>query len=661
MKKNNALINPKKIPYYLLLAFLTSGAGLIIGFLSFSGLYVLAPILPLAFAAFGLSVAYEGEIYLQNIKGALKKLFKYHYVENHLAQEYLLDHVSHNALDTGPEFFRDYAKQSARLALFAGKSLNTKNALKKQVLEKSLKDMEKWFAQQLFVPNTKTKDLPSDYAKELTTWLANHEQSAWREQLNQRKKTFRALKFFSFFAGGFMTLGTTYLIVEAFSVIPYFMAIPFATWPLLIAPMALIAGTAYGLLTYNATTDFVNNSTINKWLDQFKHDWQQGVTLNNLVMSTSAFFLLAITVTLTICTAGTWWTVAGNARPLFQWLKKMPGFVMSVINPIITGLSAVCFNFQNTTESLELIHQALYDKQGLWQQTVDYISGGFITLSTINKSLQWFNPLRALLLPVFALQIVLIPFKALFFWGDLFRINMAKGIAFLRRSENSLQLANPFRIVLKLTIAPLRIIFFIGHLISIGVTADRMPGVSEIIAALVAIISEGFEDMHYFVGHEQEMDIPTIVIRTVAIPLYALAAIWDYFMSQYNANPLHVLSFNQAWNKQRGIEEEQDVTLDSSANEPSTAWKVEHTVYLIEKFQQKHLASVTVGQSLADKKTEALDALKQNIRTQPLENSLLEATNNPIFNQNRLFNQGNAKTNTQEFVENLARTVGLRP
>lgn len=653
MKKNNALINFKKIPYYLLLTFLTSGAGLIIGFLSFSGLYVIAPILPLAFAAFVLSVAYEGEIYLQNIKGSLKKL-KPHYLEHHLAKEYLLTLRTTNTLDTAPEFFKDYAKQSALLDLYADKSLDAQSALEKQRIEKSLKDMEKRFAQQLFSPNTKTQNTPSDYAQEVTTWLPHNQQAAWQEKLHQRKKRFQALKIFSVFAAVFMTLGTTYLIVEAFSVIPFFMAIPFATWPLLITPMALIAGTAYGLLTYNATTDFVNHNTINKWIEQFKRDWEQGITFNNLVMSTSAFVLVVITVTLTICTAGTWWTVAGNARPLFQWLKKMPGFVMSVINPIITGLSAVCFNFQNTTESLDLIHDALYEKQGLWQKTVDYISGGFTTLSTLNKSLAWFNPLRLLLLVGLALQIVLTPFQALFFWGNLLRINIAKGIAFLRQSENFLQLINPFRIILKLTIAPLRILLFIGHLISIGVTADRMPGVSEIIAALVAIISEGFEDMHYFVGHEQEMDIPTWFIQAAASPLYALAALWDCLMSRFNSNADKILPLGKAWNKQCGKKEAEAVSLDSTAEKPSTAWDVEHVVFLIEKFQKKHLATVTVGQAVADQKIEALNTLKQQVRSEPLEQTLRKATTNPVFNQKRFFNFNQEKTNTQEFIERLA-------
>ena len=79
MKLNLIPKNPRKIPYNIALIILTAGASLILGFLSFGGMYALLPFLPLAFAGFALSVSYEGEIYLQNIKGALKKLFKTNY------------------------------------------------------------------------------------------------------------------------------------------------------------------------------------------------------------------------------------------------------------------------------------------------------------------------------------------------------------------------------------------------------------------------------------------------------------------------------------------------------------------------------------------------------------------------------------------------------
>lgn len=96
MKTKNTPINLKKIPYNLALILLTAGASIILGFLSFSGMYALYPLLGLAFATFALSVAYEGEIYLQNIKGALTKLFKSDYLEHRMAKEYLLDHFPDN-------------------------------------------------------------------------------------------------------------------------------------------------------------------------------------------------------------------------------------------------------------------------------------------------------------------------------------------------------------------------------------------------------------------------------------------------------------------------------------------------------------------------------------------------------------------------------------
>ena len=71
-------------------------------------------------------------------------------------------------------------------------------------------------------------------------------------------------------------------------------------------------------------------------------------------------------------------------------------------------------------------------------------------------------------------------------------------------TENLLQRLNLFRIILKLTVTPLRILFFIGHIISIGLTADRMPGIPQMVAFIIATLSESFEDFHYFIDHDDE-------------------------------------------------------------------------------------------------------------------------------------------------------------
>lgn len=631
----------KKVPYYLLLTLLTTGASLILGFLSFGGMYALIPALSLAFATFGLSVAYEGEIYLQNIKGAFKKLFKSNYLENHLAKEYLLQNFPENTEHPNcPQFFKDYEKQLQLLSLFQHKQLDKESQKQKKQIEKSLADMEKWFALQLFVPKDyQDEEKPSAYKLKLRKWLAEHGQNEWEARLEKRQSTFNYVKGFSAFAATFMGLGSTYLIVEAFSVIPLFATIPFALWPFIIVPMSVIAGAAYGMLTYNTITDLINNDTLNKWYQKLRHDLSQGLTVRNVFMASMAVFLAGLAVALTICTAGTWWTIATNARPLFEWMKKMPSFIMGVINPIITGLSAIFFNIQNTAESLEMVDEATRSNKNIFRSVYESVT---------------------------------------------------ENLSHVRDTENWFQIFNPFRLLLKLTLTPLRILLFLGHLVSIAVTSDRMPGVPQIVSALVGIISEGFEDAHYFAGHEERSsldskettslleerlagevenepntDIPTRLLKILASPLYALAAGWDYLASQFNlgSDKKEILTFARAWDKQRGIEKDVKVDLPINAKHPSQEWKVEHTTFLIDKYSRKHLNHVKIGTELAKDKIGALHELSEKVRATTshgysLKNLITDAKNNPVYNQHRLFSLSkDEKTATQEFVEHLPERV----
>ncbi len=695
----------KKIPRYLALASLTVGASLILGFLSFGGMYALYPALSLAFAAFGLSVAYEGEVYLQNIKGSFKKLFKSNYLENHLAKEYLLEHFPENTDSKEcPQFFKDYETQLKLLSEFNHKHLDKESKKHKKQIEKTLSDMEKWFALQLFATKKKETEKLSVYTERLRDWLKQRGQSEWQERLEKRQSTFNFVKGFSLLAATFMGLGSTYLIVEAFSVIPLMAMIPFAFWPILVVPMAVIAGAAYGMLTYNTITDLINNDTIKKWYTKLRDDLSEGLTTRNLFMAALAIFLVSLAIALTVCTAGTWWTVATSARPLFEWMKKIPSFVMGVINPFITGLSAISFNVQNSFESLEMMYEALKaDSENIVKSTYKSLSSGLTHM-----------------------------------W----------------ETENWLQMLNPFRILLKLTITPLRILLFFGHLVSVALTSDRMPGVPQIVAALVAIISEGFEDAHYFVGsnshkkktlleerldseaeNEHGTDIPTLLLKFLASPIYFLAASWDYLGSKMNPAPIDseqdsqpkALSFSQAWNKQLGIpaENEQDtdiptkflkflpspvyflaaswdylaskinpapiefeqdsqpkalsfsqawnnqlgtpkgvhISLEKDAKHPSKEWNIEHTVSLIEKYERKHLDTVSINPKVAADKKEQLKQLKSKIRATLSDNSsvndvLNQAKDNPIYAQPRLFAlRKGGKTTTQEFMDALPERI----
>lgn len=651
MKTKKTPIDLKKIPYYFALSLLTVGASLILGFLSFSGMYALTPLLSTAFLTFGLSVAYEGEIYLQNLKGALNKLFKTDYLHKRLAKEYLAKHFPADTLDLNcPRFFQDYKAQLLLLNQLDHKELNKTEKERKKQSRSTIKEMEYWFAQQLFLKPGQSSDKQTPYALELQNWLDKNHQQKWHQLKEQRNRRYTIVKGFSALSALFMSLGSTYLMVEAFSVIPFFAALPFAFWPTIIIPMALIAGTAYGLLTFNTVTDLINNNTVVRWYNKLKADLKQGITPRSVFMAITATFLVTLAIALTVCTAGTWWTIATKARPLFPWMSRMPSFIMGIINPIITGASAILFNIQNTAESLEMVDESLRSKKNIFQKIKDSLVKSWNTTSS---------------------------------------------------TENGFQIMNPFRILLKLTLTPLRIILFLGHLVSISLTSDRMPGVPQIVSALIAIISEGFEDAGYFIGrvenqehhpenvgdynvehqhgfketleehlvsdseHHHSTDIPTWILKKIASPLYALAATWDHLFSKLNVNrtPMHekrVLSFTQAWKKQQGAEERAALNHSSSTEKPSQAWQLEHTRFLIEK-QTNQLASASLNKEPAQAKRAALAALKTKISTQEphlWEQTLKEEISNPIYNKHRLFSLGK-QTNTQNFVEALSIQVGV--
>ncbi len=606
----------KKIPYYLALFLLTAGASLILGFLSFSGMYALYPFISLAFTTFTLSVIYEMQIYLENIVSAFKKLFQVDYLEQHLAQDYLETLFPENepmdyepffaAANNYPQFIQDYARQHQLLAA------TNSNSSHHSLIAEQLEELQEWFASELF-NNQDAPSSMSQYSKELQQWLQANGQKQSQEQLKQRRTQFQYVKLFSTLSALFMGLGSTYLLVEAFSAIPFFVAIPFALWPAIIVPMALIAGTAYGFLTYNTITDLINNDSIRTWYNTLKQDIaQKGWTGRTVLLTALTIGLTTLSLALTICTAGTWWTIATNARPLFSWMSKMPTAIMGVINPIITALSAIFFNIENVLGTLQLFYKTLKSEESLGQNLARFFS------ETWNR---------------------------------------------LRATENSLQIANPFRLLLSIGLPISRITLFFGHLWSIALTSDRMPGVPQPVSAGIALASEGAEDSHYFA--ESEEDIPTRLLHLLATPIYLLATLWDVIASQLNRNQpqngatiKEVLSFKEAWNKQRGITEHREEAL-APASVLSALGKQALALHHI-KQQQHQLAQATLGKTDAQEKTNRLHQLHEEIRQQQPEQLgqlLQQERNNPIHQRHRFF-AFTQKTQTQQVIDDLALRFG---
>lgn len=678
------------------------GASLTLGFLSFTGIYVIFPIIPLAIAAFFLSVVFEGEIYYQNITSAFKSLLKPDYLKRKIAEECLQEAIADiqyiqddlklinsiqefaialgdiradidamkakhklaldlynkqkklsknphiqdllkdnnflsekdlneilgeeknknnenklitfgqsrakelskarrknsnnlnelaNALNTKlpPKFFTDYARIAKISHIHSHFNLDDNAKESEECLQISLTLLERIFYEQLFYDEAKENKKQQDRAKrfnsnsikkmqayeqELRNYIDRYK-NKYKQRLPQRNMQMRFAQALSIICAICMSLGTSYLLTEAFAIIPILATIPFGILPAVILPMATIAGIAYGVLTYNALDQLINSDIIANRINKIKEDLKDLTAYKALKIFTFSC-LIGLAITLTVCTGGTWYTVVKHTRPIFVWLKKMPAAMSGIIAAIL-ATSAFAFNLGNEAQTYEELEElaesvapenhpynldllelkndstlklvtrpAIIKKQDKyiiygckshterelrhWQQTTitkdSYLS--YKILSFLDFATKKLN---------FSMRNMLIYL--------VIKLNNAH--IFTPNKENFYQSINPFRFFLLLTYVPLRVLFFIGHLISISATADRIPNVPEIVSILVSFIAELFEDLHYFLpfehAHKEDLnsiinerfklsggcnhndDFPTYLLREIIfLPFFMLAA-----------------------------------------------------------------------------------------------------------------------------------------
>ncbi len=663
------------------------GAITILGLLSFSGIYILTPILGLAITAFILSVIFEGEIYYQNISKAIKSLLKPHYIESKLTEECLqeaikditddyklihaideftkkLDYISipdeqlreeHEKItemyedrkthskfqnirkqltDTKvisaeklelffqnksksikkkysddetqnvmmqmsftktkvhpkkennfkndlsnlkdqlisqlnelniPQFFIDYAHIASIVHNFDNNHINpTKEAkARKETLEVSLSMLEQIFTEQLFSHTQSQKEITKnslneqlntttnkneeisqkiqEYKSNLQVYLKKYYIEKYKTKLPVRKSGSKFIKILSSICGFFMIIGTSYLLVEAFAVVPLLSAIPFGILPAIIVPFAVIAGIAYGIQTYQALDEMLNSDIISKRLAQIKADIKQGLNLYTGAKLIGFILLLGLAVTLTVFTGGTWYTVVKHTKPLFIWLRSIPTAVAGIIAGFL-AIAAGAFNISNSAQTSEELEEALENVPEDHPYNIDLLEVPegknietcikYTTRTAIIKqgnkyfihccpsnTKKWERievPQNAYL-TISLLKRLNFANKILYYSAfntylyNLIRIKTAH--KFNPSKENWKQFLNPARIFLLFTYVPLRILLFLGHLASTSATADRIPGIPEIISMIIGFIAELFEDLHYFASfeHNHKTDLPSII------------------------------------------------------------------------------------------------------------------------------------------------------
>jgi len=583
---------------------LTLGAIVTLGLLSFGGMYVLIPSIGISITALVLSVLYEGEIYQKNISNALKKLF----------------HPNVSAQIIGKEFLRD-AKRSRQKPLFFA-FLNSYRQLQHQkpsaLRDKRLDRMETWLGNLLVTHDAQT-DYDKDFLQELPT-------DSFKDKKKSIDNYHLAIKLFALVSSALMSLGTIYLIIDVLATIPFIMLAP-QLLPFVVIPMAIVAGIAYGFLSYNSLTDLLLKNNLHRWWQNINAAEEQ-ISWKYVAIGIT---FLALNIALTICTAGTWWTLVNSSSITWQWLKNPLGKAASAMIAPVVSASTLAFNLENTFETLQ----------------------------------------------------------------DLNRANQHKKSPAPANTENTWQLFNPFRIILKLTFTPLLMILFLGHLIGIGLTADRMPGIPAIISALLGMISEGFEDFHYFFNAEQiitplaiflkilvspftaigylikergnanlkdlsaiftegfkeafapmEKDeccthehsaLPNQILELVFSPLFALAALWHWACqsdSQQSFLQCYYLQLGWDWPEQQTPYAEENV-----------GWLQNEAYYTI----NERINDLS-GQFYTANKIQSLNAIKSQLKGDKID--ITEALSNDSLNEHRFF-AFSRKTTTQECVDEL--------
>lgn len=662
----------KKILEKIALLLLTVGATLIVGLLSFSGMYALCPSLLFSVESFALAVAFEGEVYYQNIKAALQKIFKFEDVSRPLANQYLRQHFP--STFPRPQFFRDLEEKIQRHHTFKHRLCSSAEEIEKQNLKKEIDDMLEWFSTELFATN---EVQPSAYQKELRDWLKRNHQEEYVSKLAEikEKQTKQSIKFkvaasLALLASIFMSFGSSYLLLEAFAVIPFTAALPVILLTAIITPLSLIAGVAYGLMTYNALTDMISKGTIEHFYQKFSQYLNKKWQPSSALMAVTELLLLSLIVGLTLCTAGTWRTIVQQTPPLFAWISKIPQWVMSTLKPIILSVTTLIFNVQNTAETLEELEKATAYKLRLlpelpttldenFRNTYLYVQssqnlyyiledGRAQLVNVMDQDrlkrdiLNHLNGKNAAALTLDDIHEIFTPNGGHQPTGNWFSRNVQLFKERYNRwasIENSWQRWNLFRIFIQLTYEPLHHSLFVGHLVSAAVTADRVEGIPAFTSAVFGFLCDGVVDAHYFIPHQHDPhdhgilslleehldentthdhhnDFPTRVLKIVFYPIHVLADSWDWYFSK-DPKPLSLMAI---WKRLMSVEPILDTAINhlhANTNEAFIpkrfGWEVERTKLHIERFKAEHLEQSMVGNEVARKKIAHLTTLQNEL------------------------------------------------
>lgn len=494
---------------YVVATFLTMGTVLSVGFLSFSGLWIIYPYIIPAVLAFFLSGVIEGKVFGTSIfKGLARLKLLMPNAERHLLfseLNKLLDRKGEDWIASQCAFLNDYFNQRKKYKALKNDPTAKDEDIKQA--KKCLEELKAYLYQQITEPSDSNGN----------SYISKEIKDASLIELKSARRSVWFLRFFwiiSILMGIVSGFVTAFAVQEAIT-IGLALSLSATMLSAIVWPVALFAAIGATFLLYYAITDIVKNDAISKacskTIDLFKRTTEESISaylFRLFALSVVIVGIASLTVFATLASGGTCWIAMQKGIKLLA--PKLPVFVAYCASAILIPI-----NF-----------------------ATDLIYGFSTTLQTIDNC-------KSIFLAIF--KGLKHPIKTLkSFYFDI--INELKSI---KQKETWIQFFNPLRILAKLIISPLQSLVFIGHLISIGLGTDRFRDVPPAVVAGVCAISEGLQDLSFLTGdsdchhdhnghpHHEEDDghdhgnLLQLPLQVILSPLLLLVSVFYWMFKKF--------------------------------------------------------------------------------------------------------------------------------
>ncbi len=506
-----------------------AGSTLAIGFLSFAGMFVLTSSIPWCIAAFVLAAAYEGQVNVEGIYSALRRMFDQNFLKQHILRQFLEDQLAEQEKKTNdaPEgeatreinpFLKEYQTQTQYLDGLERIEHPTKEQEKKIAhTKKQIEKMELFFLNQYENDPEKSKKLTK--MEQAAQDLLSHHKSRLSKEIRRKSWLIRLSWLFAIGGGissGLAAFGAIQAGIAAFSVLS---VIPGG---ILIA-LAACAAIGYTLLLYQSISDMVQ-AYGGKWKKYFEQRPDE-TKITHILRCTGTVMMVCLAVIATVATAGTWWYAAKEGALLLNLGDKAASFLRSA-SVALMALPVFIFSASNSIASVDNISRSSYKE---------------LVVSTINS------------------------------------------IKKVWLEENVLQFINPFRMVEKIISFTSRTVLFLGHVISMGLMSDGFDAIPAPICTAANSTSEALADLNYLPNEKKEHDHDSIVLQVVFFPITLTVTILKLFSVLWD-RPFSG-SFKKSWDRIFHSHE----PIHAEPNEPmvSEDWKKQQVIETCHAIHQR--------------------------------------------------------------------------